>query len=154
MNTAITGYLGSLLQGQPPAGPLAWLNQLRAHAVDRVGALSVPTTRDEDWRFTDISPLTKQSFQPVQDAAPLAPAVLDQWAIPEAAARLVFVDGVYAPEHSFNRSGISVENFASGLDRHGAAVADLRRQRVHAASAGGGHWAVAQAVVPGTAASL
>ncbi len=122
MNTAITGYLGTLLQGQPAAGPLAWLNQLRAHAVDRVGALTVPTTRDEDWRFTDISPLTKQSFQPAQDAAPLAPAVLDQWAIPEAAARLVFVDGIYAPEHSFNRSGISVENFASGLDRRSAAI--------------------------------
>jgi len=123
MNTvSTTRYLDSLLQGQPPAGPLAWLNQLRAHAVDRVGTLSVPTTRDEDWRFTDISPLTRQSFQPVQDAAPLAPAVLDQWAIPEAAARLVFVDGRYAPEHSFNRAGITVGNLAASLNQHGAAV--------------------------------
>ena len=33
-------YLESLLQGQPqlPASPLAWLNQLRANAVDRVAA--------------------------------------------------------------------------------------------------------------------
>jgi len=123
MNTvAPTRYLDSLLQGQPAAGPLAWLNQLRAHAVDRVGALSVPTTRDEDWRFTDISPLTKQSFQPAQGAAQLAPAVLEQWAIPEAAARLVFVDGMYAPEHSFNRAGITVENLADGLNQHGTAV--------------------------------
>jgi len=70
MNTAsTTGYLDSLLQGQPPESPLTWLNQLRANAVDRVGALTVPTTRDEDWRFTDISPLTKLSFQPVQSVA-------------------------------------------------------------------------------------
>ena len=46
-------YLESLLQERPPAGSLTWLNQLRAKAVDRVGALTVPTTRDEDWRFTE-----------------------------------------------------------------------------------------------------
>jgi Fe-S cluster assembly protein SufD len=123
MNTVSTSpYLAGLLQGQPPASPLSWLNQLRANAVDRVGALTVPTTRDEDWRFTDISPLTKLSFQPVQDAATVAPASVDEWAIPEAAARLVFVDGIYAPEHSFNRSGLTVENLATGASLHGAAV--------------------------------
>ncbi len=117
-----TGYLDSLLQGQPPASPLGWLNRLRADAVDRVGALTVPTTRDEDWRFTDISPLTKLSFQPAQDLAPLAAATVTQWAVPEAAARLVFVDGIYAPEHSFNRAGFTVENLATGVTGHDAAV--------------------------------
>ncbi len=121
-STASTGYLDSLLQGQPSASSLTWLNQLRAHAVDRVGALTVPTTRDEDWRFTDISPLTKLSFQPAQDVTQLAPAAVEQWAIAEAAARLVFVDGFYAPRHSFNHAGITVENLASGVTRHGAAV--------------------------------
>jgi Fe-S cluster assembly protein SufD len=123
MNTASTAsYLDRLLQGQPPASSLTWLNQLRAHAVDRVGALTVPTTRDEDWRFTDISPLTKLSFHPAQGAAQLAPATLEQWAVPEAAARLVFVDGIYAAQHSFNHAGLTVENLASGAIRHGAAV--------------------------------
>ena len=123
MNTAAsTSYLGSLLQGQPPASSLSWLNQLRGNAVDRVGALTVPTTRDEDWRFTDISPLTKLSFQPAQDLAQLAPAAIEQWLIPEAAARLVFIDGIYAPEHSFNQAGLTVENLAAGVTQHGAAV--------------------------------
>ena len=123
MNTASTAsYLDRLLQGQPPASSLTWLNQLRAHAVDRVGALTVPTTRDEDWRFTDISPLTKLSFQPAQDVPQLAPAAIEQWAIPEAAARLVFVDGTYAPQHSFNHAGLTVENLAEGVIGHGAAV--------------------------------
>ncbi|MEK7436857.1 MAG: Fe-S cluster assembly protein SufD [Pseudomonadota bacterium] len=123
MNTVSTSrYLDSLLQGQPPASPLSWLNELRANAVDRVGALSVPTTRDEDWRFTDISPLTKLSFQPAKHAAQLAPAHIAQWSIAEAAARLVFVDGIYAPEHSFNRAGITVENLASGATSQAAAV--------------------------------
>ena len=123
MNTASTNrYLDSLLQGQPPAGSLTWLNQLRANAVDRVGALTVPTTRDEDWRFTDISPLTKLSFQPVQDVTQVAPATVEQWTIPEAAARLVFIDGRYAPEHSFNHAGLTVENLAVGVNQHGVAT--------------------------------
>jgi len=115
MNTpAATSYLDSLLQGQPAPSSLTWLNALRANAVDRVGALTVPTTRDEDWRFTDISPLTKLSFQRAQGVPPLAAATLEQWAIPEAAARLVFVDGIYAPQHSFNHAGLTAENLASG----------------------------------------
>jgi Fe-S cluster assembly protein SufD len=123
MNTASTaGYLDSLLQGRPPASSLTWLNQLRANAVDRVGTLTVPTTRDEDWRFTDISPLTKLSFQPAQDIPPLAPAAIEPWAIPEAAARLVFVDGTYAPQHSFNHTGLTVENIAAGIIAHDTAV--------------------------------
>jgi len=123
MNTSATArYLDSLLQGQPPASSLTWLNQLRANAVDRVGALTVPSTRDEDWRFTDLSPLTKLSFQPAQVAAALAPAAIERWAIAEAAARLVFIDGIYAPELSFNRSGITVENLGAGADHHGAAL--------------------------------
>lgn len=123
MNTVSTNrYLDSLLQGQPPASPLGWLNELRAHAVDRVGALSVPTTRDEDWRFTDISPLTKLSFQPAHGAAQVTPADIAQWFIDEASARLVFVDGIYAPEHSFNRAGVTVENLAAGVSSNAAAV--------------------------------
>jgi Fe-S cluster assembly protein SufD len=123
MNTASTaGYLDRLLQGRPPASSLPWLNQLRANAVDRVGALTVPTTRDEDWRFTDISPLTKLSFQPAQRAPQLAPATVDRWAVPEAAARLVFIDGIYAPRHSFNHAGLTAENLASNTIGHGAGV--------------------------------
>jgi len=117
-------YLESLLAGrpQPPAGSLEWLNKLRAGAVERVGALTVPTTRDEDWRFTDISPLTKIPFQPLRSAAPLKPADFESHVIPEAAARLVFVDGVYAPQFSFNRSGAVVENMATVAGTQGAAM--------------------------------
>jgi hypothetical protein len=56
--TEHSGYLERLLAGQPalPPSPLSSLNALRAEAVDRVGVLTVPTVRDEDWRFTDLTP--------------------------------------------------------------------------------------------------
>jgi Fe-S cluster assembly protein SufD len=124
--TVTTGnsYLESLLAGQPqlPASSLAWLNRLRADAVDRLSALTVPTTRDEEWRFTDISPLTKMPFQPARSAPRLELADIERFILPEAAARLAFVDGVYAPQLSFNKAGIVVENLAPGASQHGATL--------------------------------
>jgi Fe-S cluster assembly protein SufD len=115
-----------MLQGQPqlPASPLAWLNQLRANAVDRVAALTVPTTRDEEWRFTDISPLTKQSFQPVRTASRLQAADVERFYLGEAASRLVFVDGVYAPQLSnvARDLGAVVTNLSAAVSAGAAAI--------------------------------
>ncbi len=121
-----SGYLESVLAGQPqlPASPLAWFNALRAEAVDRVGVLSVPTTRDEEWRFTDISPLTKLSFQPVRTAISLQAADIERFYLEEAATRLVFVDGVYAPQLSSpaKDGGVLVTNLATAVTAHPAAI--------------------------------
>src|SRR4051812_27543361 len=121
---ATNSYLAGLLEGRPApqATPLGWFNELRAHAVDRVSALSVPTTRDEDWRFTDISPLTKISFQPARSASSLAASDIERFALPEAGARLVFVDGVYAPKLSFNHCGIEAGTIAAGLPASGSTL--------------------------------
>lgn len=124
-----SGYLESLLQGQPqlPSSPLTWLNQLRAEAVDRVGALKVPTTRDEEWRFTDISPLAKLSFQPAHAAPPLQASDVKHFYLEEAATRLVFIDGVYAPHLSTQLNeatdfGPIVMNLSAAMSAHGAAI--------------------------------
>ncbi len=121
-----SGYLDGLLAGRPaaPAGALPWLNELRAEAVDRVGVLTVPTIRDEEWRFTDLSPLTKLSFQPVRAAARLSAAEILPFHIAEATTRLVFVDGIHAPELSSvaDDRGIVVVNLATAGSAHAAAI--------------------------------
>lgn len=125
-----SSYLESLLQGraQLPASPVAWFNRLRADAVERVGALRVPTTRDEEWRFTDISPLTKLPFQPVHTASCLQAADVEHFYLTEAAIRLVFIDGVYAPQLSTQLSdtagdrGIVVTSLATAVSAHAAAI--------------------------------
>ena len=108
-------YLESLLAGQPQqaASPLAWLKALRAEAVERVGALRLPTTRDEEWRFTDISLIGKTSFAPALGASCLEVADVAHFFIEEANTRLVFVDGIYAPELSL---------CSAGSDAHGGVV--------------------------------
>ena len=79
-----------------PAKP-SWLSALRAAALERVGALKLPTRRDEDWRFTDISALAAQSFHPAQPRPSLAVSDVARFFIDEATTRLAFVDGVHAP---------------------------------------------------------
>ena len=67
------GCLETLLAGQPqlPASPWSQVNALRAEAVEHLDRLAMPTLRDEEWRFTDLSPLTCLSFQPVRSATRL-----------------------------------------------------------------------------------
>jgi len=127
-------YLANLLAGQPtlPASPVSSLNALRAEAVDRVGALTVPTIRDEEWRFTDLSPLTRQTFQPVRSRNLGDVVDIGPFALGEAASRLVFVDGVYAPELSrVAANGAVVANLADAaqgelIGRHLGSYVEFR----------------------------
>ncbi len=115
-SVAVPGDLATLLAGQAklPAGlgspKLAWLKALRAEAVERVGVLKLPTSRDEAWRFTGISALAQQSFHPVGAPAALQRADIERFRIDEAATRLVFVDGVHRPELSSAGSGSATES--------------------------------------------
>ncbi len=124
-----TGYLETLLAGQPqlPTSPLAWINALRVEAVNRVDVLALPTLRDEEWRFTDISRLTKLSFSPALSASYLEAADIAQFYIQEASTRLVFVDGLYAPQLSnttpaASNSGVVVSNLQPTLATHAATI--------------------------------
>ncbi len=118
LNTLLTG------QQQLPASPLAWLNALRAEALERAGVLTVPTTRDEAWRFTDIFRLTKLSFQPVRSVTSLQAADIEHFYLEEASTRLVFVDGVYAPQLSSmsTDAGVVVANLPAAIAAHAAAI--------------------------------
>ena len=118
-----SGYLQSLLAGQPPvpASKQAWLNQLRSSAVETVSELTIPTTRDEEWRFTDLSMLTKMSLQPAQGAINLSAADIKRFEIAEATTRLVFIDGVYAPKLSnIAAKAIVVSNLAAESAKNSA----------------------------------
>src|SRR5262245_6871888 len=118
-------YVEALLRGyEGPRGGASWLNERRAQALERANALTVPTTRDEDWRFTDISPLTKIPFKPAA-ATKLPMKDIASFVAPEASLRLTFVDGVFAPELSATTGlprGVVVANLGAALSAHAAAI--------------------------------
>jgi len=121
-----TGYLETLLTGLPQlqTSPLPWINALRGEAVNRLDVLSLPTRRDEEWRFTDISPLTELSLSPALSATYLEAADVAHFYIEEATTRLVFVDGIYAPQLSSAASniGVVVSNLPTVLATHAAVI--------------------------------
>lgn len=100
------------------------LKTLRFAALERVGALAVPTTHDEAWRFTSLAALGRASLHPVVASTPLVLADIVQWTILEATQRLVFVDGVYAPLLSASNAthAVTVCTLAQALTTHPAAV--------------------------------
>ncbi|HHP7246334.1 MAG TPA: Fe-S cluster assembly protein SufD [Elainellaceae cyanobacterium] len=101
-------YLSELLnlrsdfdQAALSADAIAWLQEIRSQSADRVRSLSIPTTRDEEWRFTDLSNLLKTHFVSASDPSDVTPSHIRPFILPEAQeSRLVFVNGVYAPHLS------------------------------------------------------
>lgn len=75
------------------------LGDLRRAAIDRFADTGFPTLRWEEWRKTDVRPISQGEFA----RATAAGAVSDAHLAPhlfEGAVRLVFVDGFLSPEHS------------------------------------------------------
>jgi len=112
-------YLDSLLHGLDavPEARAGWLKRLRAQAVEGANALTVPTTRDEDWRFTDLSSLYKVPYRPSPQPGEVPAAEFGSLEIPEASTRLTFVDGHYSAALSqiAPADGVSVANIAEAL---------------------------------------
>ncbi len=97
------------------SGP-GWLLPLRKAAMARFAESGFPTTRDEDWRFTNVAPIQELAFKPAQKppAAETLPAIRERSLLADLdALRLVFVDGLFVPELSdkrLNEAGVSVSN--------------------------------------------
>jgi Fe-S cluster assembly protein SufD len=77
----------------------AWLRDLRERGFARFGEVGFPTTKDEDWRFTNISAISQTSFE-LAGAAKVTADALQRFHIPGAACRLVFVNGRFVRELS------------------------------------------------------
>ena len=134
VETSTTRDLATLLAGRVelPVGATqpAWLKALRARALERVGALKLPTSRDEAWRFTGVAALAQQAFHPAAAPAAVRAADIERFRIDEAPTRLVFVDGVHAPALSSaagHRAGaappeVVVGTLATALSARGALV--------------------------------
>lgn len=117
--TTHDAYLAGLLPGSTAhVTDPAWLNTLRADATQRVHALPFPSTRDEEWRFSDFSLMCKTAFTPAVAASALTLTDIEPFLLPEAAnSRLVFINGIYAAHLSSAAlpTGVVATNFSATL---------------------------------------
>ncbi len=96
-------YLESFsdFQNTAPGRDVGWLRKLREDAFALFYETGFPTTHDEDWRFTNVSPIARTSFELAEDDAnQVSSGQLRQYALPGAACQLVFVNGRFARELS------------------------------------------------------
>jgi Fe-S cluster assembly protein SufD len=97
-----------------------WLHPVRRAAIARFAELGFPTTRDEDWRFTNVDPIAQTSFTLASDTGiELTSRDIKRFAIPGLSGiQLVFVNGRYAASLSSPgspRNGLSVRSLAQAI---------------------------------------
>jgi Fe-S cluster assembly protein SufD len=100
-------FLSGLLSRVTTKKSDGWLQDLRDGAANWVRHSVIPNTREEEWRFTDLSPLKQVDFNNVGTIHELS--LQDDFVLPEVSERLVFVNGVYSPNLS------NTENLPAGL---------------------------------------
>jgi len=80
----------------------AWIHRIRQAAFSRFSTIGFPTPYDEEWRHTDVAPLTRIPFQPATSKPQtllkedLVEATFDQLA----GSQLVFLNGRFSRELS------------------------------------------------------
>src|SRR5512142_2433877 len=81
-------------------GPL-WVRDLRESAMARVAGSGLPSQKEEEWKYTNVSPIAKLAVHvPSHTPGTLTAAQIASETIVADAPRLVFVNGIYAPDFS------------------------------------------------------
>ena len=104
-------FLNGLLNQVTTSATTGWLQQLRDSAVKWVRHSVIPNTRNEEWRFTDLSLLKEVEFNSVdiKTLEKFQETALDVEIFSEVSHCLVFVNGIFAPDLS------AITNLPPGL---------------------------------------
>jgi Fe-S cluster assembly protein SufD len=107
-----------------PKSDAGWLQEVRDKAAARFAALGFPTTRDEEWRFTNVAPIASGEFQA---AAPVNVPVEAIDALPygNLPFRITLVNGHFSAELSRLNGlpdGMRAGSLAAAVTGHGEEV--------------------------------
>jgi len=103
-----------------PGAKLPWLARLRRDAVDRFVAAGLPTTRDEEWKYTNVGALARRPYTVTRTDASMPDVAIDAFTFGLDAHRIVFVDGRFSPTLSRIGplpEGCVVASFADAVSR-------------------------------------
>jgi Fe-S cluster assembly protein SufD len=101
------------------APTVAWLELVRGSAMDRFEQLGFPSVTEEEWKYTNLASLAKESFVPATASDAISGDV-NKFAYPETAtAHLVVVNGFLREDLSEKtglESVVAVDLFHAGAD--------------------------------------
>jgi len=95
------------------------LHSLRREAMDEFRSIGFPTTRNEEWRFTNVAPIATAEFTPVLRFAPsgVTKSAVEKFTL-DVKFLLVFINGHFAPDFSWLGSlpnGVLCGSLASSM---------------------------------------
>lgn len=116
VSTKYAEAFGALDNNHTPA----WVTELRKHALAEFAAVGFPTTRNEDWHFTSVTPIAERTFKNAKPGTvPLSAAELADLATGDPSwPRAVFVNGRFEPALSSINGlgdGVKVQTLAAAL---------------------------------------
>ncbi len=90
---------------QTEANSPAWLGRLRESAMDRFEQLGLPSVKDEEWKYTNVAPISKLNLKPSlasvdSDASVRSPELAMFGYIEAQASQLIFLNGVLRNDFS------------------------------------------------------
>ncbi len=125
------GYISGFAEFEKtaPGSDLGWLKSIRQDAISKFSELGFPTLRDEDWRFTNLAPITRSSFDiPENGLDQVSPSDLAPFQFEDSQiAELVFVNGHYSEALSKTSTlpeGVIVMSLAEAIATEQGAVQD------------------------------
>jgi Fe-S cluster assembly protein SufD len=98
----------------------SWLNELQQRAFDSFAQTGFPTTRMEDWKYTDMRSVAENYPQWLSTQPQTSESTLKLLDVPDAI-HLAFIDGRYSPEHSRTAelpAGVIAGNLSELADRY------------------------------------
>ena len=114
-------FLHELAKHAPDADKAFWAD-VREKSLSDLNATEFPHKKIEEWRFTNLRPLTKVDFVPEKDAGTHTATDIEKYFIPESdRSRMVFVNGKYQAKYSSVGGlgkGVTVGNLASYTDHN------------------------------------
>ena len=97
----------------------SWLRTAREAAFAEFERTGFPTVHEEDWKYTNTSPIARATFTPSFGSAPSLNGELRKFTFEESgASQLVFVNGVFQSESSSTANlltGVVVTNMADAI---------------------------------------
>ncbi len=102
------------------------LHDLRKHAMERFRELGFPTTKHEEWRFTNVAPMAKVNFMPVPeyDRSGVTKSDVERLSFGTTNV-LVFINGHFSKEFSnvgALPSGVVMGSLSTALQMNGGVV--------------------------------
>jgi Fe-S cluster assembly protein SufD len=107
-----------------PASHPESLRQQRRQAIERFSSIGFPTIRQEEWRFTNVAPITRTAFNLDSAVDNVSASSIEPFSY-EGTLQLTLVNGRFAPELSDLPSlpdGVIVCSLGEALEKHAAKV--------------------------------